>query len=93
MEKLLGNPWIIGGAITAILWLAAKFVDADKAYETGKKRGRWISSTMRRTKLGAKCWEKIEDFLQRVGMAYVQGLVEGLDADDKEEEKKDEKLA
>lgn len=93
IKQILVSPWMIGGAITAVLWLAARFTSPEKAYEAGKTRGRWLSTKMRATKLGAKAWEKIEDFLQRLFMSYVKGWMDGLDQDDTEEEKTDEKPA
>ena len=82
LEKLLMNPWVIFGAVTAALCLAAKFADPEKAYQVGKSRGRLITSAMRKTRLGAKAWEKIEDFAQRLILAYIKGFMDGLDEDD-----------
>ncbi len=90
-KEILTSPWMIGAAVTAALWLVARFTDPEKAYEAGKARGKWLSAKMRATKLGAKAWEKVEDFIQRLFMAYVKGWMDGLDSDDTTEETKDEK--
>lgn len=82
VKQILMSPWMIGGAVTAALWLAARFTDPEKAYEIGKSRGRWISQKMRATQLGAKAWERIEDFSERLIMAYFKGFIDGLDEDD-----------
>lgn len=96
--KFLANEWVIGGAVGVCLMLAARLIDEEKAYETGKKRGRQLSAFMSKTKLGKKAWEKIEAFGQKVGGAYFHGVMDGLDEDDthpteNKEEKKDEKTA
>lgn len=86
LAKIISNPWMIGGAVTAALWLAAKFADPEKAYQVGKSRGRMITSAMRKTRLGWKAWEKIEDFAQRLILSYIKGFMEGLDEDDGQED-------
>lgn len=82
IEKIVTSPWFVAAGVSVGLAILAKFVDEDKAYEVGKKRGRQITEMMGKSTLGKKAWEKIEGFLQKIGGAYFHGIMDGLDTDD-----------
>ena len=84
LKEIILHPAVLTGSIGVGLMIVARFVDEGKAYETGKRHGVFLTGKMRSSKLGAKAWEKIEAFLQKVGGAYFHGVMDGLDTDDQE---------
>jgi hypothetical protein len=84
VSEILFHPAVLAGTVGVGLLIVARFVDEEKAYETGKRHGILVTGKMRASKLGAKAWEKIEAFGQKVGGAYFHGIMDGLDTDDQE---------
>lgn len=84
VKEILLHPAVLTGSIGVGLMIVARFVDEEKAYEAGKRHGTFLTGKMRGSKLGAKAWEKIEAFGQKIGGAYFHGVMDGLDTDDQE---------
>lgn len=84
VSEILFHPAVLAGSVGVGLMIVARLVDEDKAYETGKRHGAFLTAKMRASKLGSKAWEKIEAFFQKIGGAYFHGAMDGLDVDDQE---------
>lgn len=76
---------IKGGLTSIIIDLVVKIVSGqihdDDLKAAGIAHGKWIT-TNAKAKLGAS-WEGIEDVIEDKSGAYLEGIFEGLDSDDK----------
>jgi len=72
---------ILGGVVTILIAIAGKYLTVKKMEDLGYKAG-CASTSIGSAKLGGT-WNKLENWFQELGVAFMTGFNRGLDSDDK----------
>lgn len=83
MSTLVVKLLASGAGVTFLLFVVARVMPNDKLRMHGVRVGRFISM-FGAGKIGKSLWEKVEDFLESSSTVFLDGVKEGLDADDNE---------
>ena len=83
MSPLIAKILLSSAGVTFLLFVVARILPNEKIKAAGVRVGRGLS-LFGVGKLGKALWEKVEDFLENSSTVFLDGVKEGLDADDNE---------
>lgn len=81
MGNIVSNVILSGAGAAFLLFIVARILPNEKIRALGVSIGKTVSAFGAR-KVGKAFWEKVEDFLENSSGVLLEGIKEGLDADD-----------